>query len=389
MSVQRRTPSIILSAVFALAFGLVAWGPAGPADAASRTAVSFSASQTALRKGEMTWLGGSVTVGAHPAAKTKVVLERRTGTGAWKKLATVTTSAKGTFSLRQRPAAAYSYRARVGTAVSSSSSVRFSSAARTLTQRATILRSRIGALTGAVATAKVAGTTAVRYRSTTKGLLVEVTKGSSVRTWLVYGDILTAYRKAGGPKGRLGAPLADPKCGLLESGCVQRFTGGAVYDNAHTKGTVAYGSGRVQEIIAAERSQLGYGIHTLNKSKYNTWAHSPYAWCSLFQSWAAAASGNAAYLPQSTKFSRFVAATKAHLRTGSKPRVGALVFFDTDADGRTAPTHVGLVIAVHAKTITTIEANTSNPAGGTARGVYLKERVRSWPLFYAYPKYLS
>lgn len=388
-------PLPVLSAGLALAFALVAWGPATPAQAAARTAVTFSASQTALRKGEMTWLSGRVTVGSGVAAKAKVLLDRRTGTGAWKRFATLTTSTKGTFNLRQRPAAAYSYRARVvaagsvGSAVSKAATIRFSGADRTLAQRASILRAQLGAVSGPVGTAKVAGTTAVRYRSTPKAMLVQVTKGTTDRTWLVYGDILAKYRSSGGPKGKLGAPIADPKCGLLESGCVQRFTGGAIYDNAHTKGTVAYGTGRVTEIIAAERSQLGYGIHTLNKSKYNAWAHSRYAWCSLFQSWAAAASGNTAAIPQDDKFSRFLASTKAHLRTGSKPRVGALVFFDTDADGVTAPTHVGLVIAVHATTITTIEANTSNPKGGTARGVYLKDRVRSWPLFYAYPSYLS
>ncbi|MDM7854046.1 CHAP domain-containing protein [Cellulomonas alba] len=384
-------PSLVLSAAIALVVALVTCGPAAPAQAAARTAVTFSASQTALRKGEMTWLSGRVTVGSSGASQAKVAVERRAGAGAWSRLTTLTTTTTGRFAVRQRPAAAYSYRARVlaagsvGSAVSRTATIRFSGADRTLAQRATVLRPQLGPLTGAT----TAASGSVRYRSTTKGLLVEVRTSSSVRTWLVYGDILTAYRKAGGPKGKLGAPLADPKCGLLESGCVQRFARGAIYDNAHTKGTVAYGTGRVTEIIAAERSQLGYGIHTLNRSKYNAWAHSPYAWCSLFQSWAAAATGNAAYIPQSTKFSRFVAATKAHLRTGSTPRVGALVFFDTDADGRTAPTHVGLVIAVHATTITTIEANTSNPAGGTARGVYLKERVRSWPLFYAYPKYLS
>jgi hypothetical protein len=48
---------------------------------------------------------------------------------------------------------------------------------------------------------------------------------------------------------------------------------------------------------------------------------------------------------------------------------------------------VGIVVKVKKSSIVTIEGNTSTPGSATTRGVYQKERPRSYALFYAYPAY--
>ncbi|WP_081861429.1 CHAP domain-containing protein [Cellulomonas sp. HZM] len=385
MARRRHLTAALLAAVLALG-GLV--GAAGPA-LATGTSLKLQVSSPSIRHGEMVWFTGKLTSGGKGLKARTVVLERRTSSG-WHRVATSTTSSSGTFSVRQRPYGEYSYRARA-TASGVKSTVRkihLTYGKRTIAARAAILGDRAGAARGSTASAKVAGTTAVRYRSYSHGMLVQVTnKAGSVRTWFVYGDILTAYKKAGGPKGKLGVPLADPKCGLIESGCVQRFSGGAIYDNKHTKGAVAYGKTKAAEVIAAARSQVGYRQKRYNDSKYNAWVGRVGAWCSVFQSWAAVASGNPGAIPKHAKWSVFLADVRAHMKLGKTPKVGALVFYDTISDGRTAATHVGVVVKVNASSIVTIEGNTSTPGDSAGRGVYQKTRPRSMPLYYAYPTY--
>src|SRR5699024_6867198 len=144
------------------------------------------------------------------------------------------------------------------------------------------------------------------------------------------------YLKNGGPQGKLGVPLADARCGLTESGCVQRFRGGAIYDNKNVKPTVFLGTSKAVEVLAAAKSQAGYIQKAHNRSKYNSWIGSTNAWCSFYQSWAFAAAGHKSLIPQSKKFTSFVKSARSSLKTGSKPNVGALVFFDTITDGRVA-----------------------------------------------------
>jgi len=388
---SRRVVAVLVAALVTTGLGV---GPAHAATRASTTTLTLS--QTHIRYGEMVWLTGKVTSGGSASKARKVVVERRLGSGSWAKVATTTTSSKGTFTVRQRPTKEYTFRARAlatATRAGDSSPARrvdLTVGARTLAARAKALGSHAGKATSSAVKAKVSGTKAVTYRSHSHGLLVQVTKTSgTVRTWFVYGDILTAYRKQGGPKGALGVPLADPKCGLIESGCVQRFQHGAIYDNKNTKkASVALGSGRVTEVIAAEKSQVGYKQKTYNYSKYNVWAGRVGAWCSVFQSWAATASGNRAAIPQHASWAAFLKDVRAHEKLGKTPKVGSLVFFDTISDGKTAATHVGMVVKVKKSTIVTIEANTSTPGShGDGRGVYQKERPRSWALFYAYPSY--
>lgn len=386
MNWRRRSGAILISAVLA-ATGLGA--AAVPAQAAGTPVASLKVSATHLKHGEMVWFTGRVTSAGKAAPGRKLVLQRHKGSS-WTNVATSTSSSTGSFSVRQRPASASAYRVKVVSSgkVSTVRRVTFTSGARSLGSRAAILSSRLGASTGSTASAKVAAFSSVRYRSYAHGMLVQVVRPSgSTRTWLVYGDILATYRKAGGPKGALGAPLADPRCELVEGGCVQRFTGGAIYDNAHTRGFVAKGTGRKVEVIAAARSQVGYRQKTFNSSKFNTWVGRKGAWCSVFQSWAAAASGNSSVIPQHARWADFLADVRAHEKIGTTPKVGALVFYDTILDGQTRATHVGLVVKVSKTTITAIEGNTSTPGDSNGRGVYQKVRPRSIPLYYAYPRY--
>src|SRR5690606_31394437 len=194
----------------ALAVVLMLAGGANPASAAPRaTTTTLSLSHTALFKGEMVWLKGKVTTRSGKGVKgVKVRLERRVDGGKWRKVATLKTRKNGTFSQRQRPAKEYTYRARVlGSSKAASSrsttrSVHFVKGTdRGLGNRAKLLKSVLGKGKRAVRTVKVKGTDRVRYREYAKGMLVEVKKKGERRTWLVYGDIYRAYRKAGGPKG--------------------------------------------------------------------------------------------------------------------------------------------------------------------------------------------
>ena len=382
----------------ALAAVLTLSGTAAPADAAPRkTTTTLKVSHTSIRKGEMVWLKGKVKTRSGKAVKgVKVRLERKAPGGSWKRFATLKTRKDGSFSQRQQPAKSYTYRARTvktskyAYSRSPNRAVKHQSSDRKLGPRAKELRSTLGKGKHRVRTISVKGTERVRYRSYKKGMLVEVKKpDKKYRTWLVYGDIYRAYVKAGGPKGKLGVPIADPKCGLMEAGCVQRFSKGAIYDNKNTKGVVAKTKGRKAQVLAVALSQAGYTQTRKNDTKYNRWVGSVgQAWCSSFLSWVSRAAGSKA-IPKHKRLKGLLKDIRQNkvMKTGSKPKVGALVFFDTFDDGVVEATHVGIVTKVKSNTILTVEANTSNPKNSAQRGVYKKERQRSRALFYAYPEY--
>ena len=216
------------------------------------------------------------------------------------------------------------------------------------------------------------GVSSARYRDYNRGTLVEVTADGSTRTWLVWDRIGTHYTKSGRWKGQLGLPLRDHKCGLLEGGCVQRFRGGSLYQNtsAMSKGVyVAYGTVVETEILATARSQTGYEEPSWRKNKYNAWVQGNAAWCSVFVSWAGAASGNATTIPKKKSYAAFVSTMVAsgRLHYSGTPPVGAVVLFDW---GSGTPTHSGLVRG-HAKDrIATVEGNTTDGSGDPQRGVY-------------------
>ena len=236
----------------------------------------------------------------------------------------------------------------------------------------------------------------VRYESYAKGMLVEVTKNGNTRTWLVRGKILKKYKKAGGPEGKYGVPTGDAKCGLMEKGCLQRFTGGALYEKKSLKR--AYGQkGRTKatELLAVARSQLSYRSGRLY-SKYNKWTKSGgQPWCAAFQSWVAAASGNRKAIPKFARLYQLAPYARKNMMTFTnsskkhKPKLGTLVFFDFRNGGRgPEPSHVGMVIKAKKNTVVTIEGNASRSASfNPSRGIFIHERPRSRVVFYAYPNW--
>lgn len=385
-------------AALALSVVLAIGGAAAPSSAAPRPSeTTLSLSHSTLRKGEMVWLKGKVKTSSGKAVKgAKVHVERRLAGGKWKRFATLRTSSKGSFSQRQLATKEYEYRAKVvaSSKVKASTSKRRSvdlvNRDQGLGPRAKLLSSVLGKGIKAAKTVKVSGTERVRYREYRKGMLVEVRKSGKTRTWLVYGDILRAYKKAGGPTGKLGVPKSDPRCGLMEAGCAQRFTKGAIYDNKEVRGVAVTGKAKVAEVLAVAKSQVGTAEIRRNVSKYNRWVGAEgQAWCSSFQSWVSRAAGRGNLIPKHKRLTGLLKDIRENkaLKTGSSPKVGALVFFDTFDDGVVEATHIGIVLQVKKSTIVTVEANTSNPKRPSQRGVYQKERERSRALFYAYPEY--
>lgn len=372
--------------------------------AVKRTTVSLRVSQTRVRKGERIWFEGKIS--GPSAGKRKVVLERRTrGAKTWKAYTSTRAKTSGRFSVTVRPSAQFHYRVRVvaknGTRVSSKTqTVRFTKGKRSLASRAkTIAKSRLGAartkttsLTAKQrARTKVKSVTKVRHKRYTKGILVEVTKKGTTRTWFVTGKISRAYLAAGGPAGKYGVPIADAKCGLLEKGCVQRFTRGTLYSSSHTKkATATTTTGRRGEMIATARSQVGYRYKYRDsgsqRTKFNKWMGTTRAWCSFFLSWSSSASGNGRTVPKVNKFSAFKSHVNRTMRTGSKPKVGALVFFNTYGPSHVA-THVGLVVGVKGSTIRVIDGNTVGNLPPSTRGILERDWPRSRALYYAYPEY--
>ncbi|WP_177191362.1 CHAP domain-containing protein [Flavimobilis marinus] len=379
-------------------------GGASPT-ASARPRLSISVSRADVRKGERIWIAGRLSAPGAVAGRTVHVDRRKVGTPTWKRYTSDRANGSGKYVVTVRPTAVYEYRARVtaasgsAAATSASRTVRFSTGTRTLAARAALLGSKVGRATGRatslsraqVRRADRAGLRSVTSRSYERGLLVKVRTSSATRTWLVSGDIRRAYEAAGGPAGRYGVPLHDAKCGLLEKGCVQRFSRGTLYESAdRSRATATTVTGRRGEVIAAARSQVGYRYRyadaSAQRTKFNTWMGNRNAWCSFLQSWASAASGNGALIPKEPRFSSFVSTVRAQMRTGSRPKVGALVFFNTYAPaGRI--THVGLVTAVGRSTITVIDGNTTGNLPASTRGVLEREWPRSRALLYAYPEY--
>lgn len=197
----------------------------------------------------------------------------------------------------------------------------------------------------------------------------------------------TAYTKAGGKK-VLGRPTSNAKCGLPGGGCLQYFQKGTVYTQGKRYGH-AKATGIAGEMIAAERSRIGYlesyRSGQPHRTWLNTWMNSTAEWCSFLQSWASWATGNGTTVPKSTNWGKFRKAATAKLKRGSKPKVGALAMYDFKPDG--VPDHVGLVTSVSGSRIRTIEGNTTGggilPAG--KRGIVEVWRSKSTVAYYLYP----
>lgn len=393
MTALRRLSLFVMATVAAVVVGTV---PVAPPAAAYTSTITMGISHTEIRRGEGIWLSGRLMRDHVPMGGRKVFIQKRNDSTGWRNIATVTTRADGTFTYPTVPVGTWRYRAHFPgtksfTADSSTSvSYTFTVGKRTLEDRIAMLGStRLGAATSGTKSHHNVSGYEVRWKSFENGTLVERKQGTNVRTFFVIGELNRVYMKRGGPPGDLGVPINDALCGLMERGCLQRFTKGALYTSPVAQQTgVAIGKGKVTGLIAVARSEVGYKAPSNNISRFNVWADSRYAWCSIFQSWVSQAGGYGTFFPGRDRFSTFHRDALARGPIGKTPRVGAIAFYDTHTyDGVTAATHAGLVTAVNGSTMTVIEGNTSPPGGGGGRGVYEKTRSVNHPLYFWYPPY--
>lgn len=355
-------------------------------ETANRYAVTGTFTSAEAAAGEIVWVRSTAYYKGKPLAKATVILERKkSGATTWSKVVTGTTDSAGKYTFRLSPAVGYTYRVHIsGTgAASSHFHIERTTADRTLEFRAAQLKWVIGAATAApkqIASANLpSGVDSARYQKFAKGWLYEVTRSGKVNTWVVYGKLADKYAALGGYTGKLGLPMRDAKCSLLEKGCVQRFTGGALYMNASKmspKVYVAYGKVPEVEILAAAWSQVGYEEPSWRHNKYTKWLGSNPAWCMTFTAWAAAASGNGSQVPKSATYAKYVATLKKAKRlhyTGTPP-TGAALLLDWSSG---TPSHSALLVKISGKYIYTLEGNTTDGSGDPQRGVYYRKRLLS------------
>lgn len=372
-----------------------------------RPTVRLAVSSTRPRAGERLWLAVRVS-GVTRAATREVVVEQRRGTR-WSRVVRSRTSASGRLTAHVVVDRQDAFRVRVlgadgRTVRTAQRAVVVSRGARTLEARAAALGTKrlgrpldkIRTLTPAQRRAtRVTGLVKVRSREYAEGVLVEVTRRAStrttVRTWFVSGATGRWYADARAAKGRWGVPVADGRCGLLERGCVHRFSRGTAYVSP-SSGAVASTTvtGDRGAMIAAARSQVGYVRRAPDPSrqttKFNTWMGSRTAWCSFFQSWASQASGNGAAVPKIDRFRAFRSTTLRTLPSGTTPKVGALAFRHTTGPAGEA-THVALVSEISGGRVRLVDGNTVGPLPAGHRGVLERWFPRSAVLYYVYPSY--
>jgi hypothetical protein len=347
----------------------------------SRRAVTASFSSTDYIYGELVWIRGTVyKSGSAYAGRPLTVQRAKIGSSTWTTVGTAKSSSTGGYTFRINPLTTYRYRVMYtgATARSAPVTIEAHSGDRTLEQRASIMSTVTGAASGSIHNVSSgdlpSGVSSARYRVYAKGTLVEVTDSTKTRTWWVFDRIGASYKSTGSWEGKLGLPMRDAKCGLLEGGCVQRFTGGAIYQNSNKSGAfVAYATVPEAELIATAISQANYKEPSWRHNKFNTWVGASNAWCSVFQSWVGAASGNPTWVPKKTSYASFVSTLKASgkLHYSGTPPVGAIVLYDWQTGN---PTHSGLVRGHSGDAIFTVEGNTSDGKGHPDRGVWLRSR---------------
>lgn len=105
------------------------------------------------------------------------------------------------------------------------------------------------------------------------------------------------------------------------------------------------------------------------------------AWCAMFLSYCAQTLGISKQVGSFAYCPYWVNWFKKNKQWGSKPKVGAIVFYTWDGD-KTAD-HVGVVTSVKPKSFITVEGNT----GGYPGAVKRYERDNKYVLGFGYPTY--
>lgn len=220
----------------------------------------------------------------------------------------------------------------------------------------------------AVRPAQVAASTGATFAATafTSG---PVTSRVRTASYPVRGAIGKRYRKLGGAKGRLGAPVAARFCHKPTGVCSQRFQRGAiVHDRDAIKKVVhAFGKPRRAAHIALARAYVGYREPKRRGSKWNDWIGNDRAWCGFFNAWVSRASGNGNAYPKADHNAKQVALIRKRGTMLKRPQRGAFMFIDLVGNGR--PAHGGLIVKVKKNgDVVTIDGNAPHPKSNTRKG---------------------
>ncbi len=145
--------------------------------------------------------------------------------------------------------------------------------------------------------------------------------------------------------------------------------------------------GTAAAMIAVSTSQVGLREGPSNEQPFGRWYPMPnVAWCAQFISWAAFKSGCSALIPKHAYTPSGAEWFKARGQWGTKPRVGAIVYYFNASLGRIA--HVGVVTKVNADgSWIACEGNTNDDGSRSGNGVYLLRRTTTRGGGFGYPKY--
>lgn len=145
--------------------------------------------------------------------------------------------------------------------------------------------------------------------------------------------------------------------------------------------------GTAAAMIAVATSQVGYREGENNDTAFGQWYGLNHAsWCAEFISWAAIKSGCGKMIPKHAYTPSGANWFKSQNRWGTKPRVGAIVYFYNASEGRIA--HVGVVTKVFPNgSFLSCEGNTNNTGSRQGNGVYLQRRISTRGGGFGYPSY--
>lgn len=132
--------------------------------------------------------------------------------------------------------------------------------------------------------------------------------------------------------------------------------------------------GTKEAMIAAAASQIGYSEVGNNDTYFGRWyGLNNQPWCGIFMSWSAFVSGNRKNIPKFAYTPAGAEYFKKKGQWGTKPRVGAIAFYDTAGLGRIS--HTGVVDRVFPDgSWTSIEGNTN--AAGSREGRVVRRQKR-------------
>jgi hypothetical protein len=152
---------------------------------------------------------------------------------------------------------------------------------------------------------------------------------------------------------------------------------------------MSYPVGSAAHAIEIAKAEIGYVETPDNITKYGKFTKADgLPWCGSFCNWVLAQAGVKVHSVVST-------AVGAHkfkeiARWSEIPAIGDLAFMDFPHDGVDRISHIGIVVAIDSKTVTTIEGNTSGTGDQRNGGmVMVKQRtVGKEVVGFGRPKYV-